>query len=139
MAAPKNSIITPQIPQAAVVVTTTATAAAPYGQTPTNTVQLAGMGANGGRVTRIRSRPTNTVTATSMLLFLSIDNGAHKLLIDSTLLPAQTVSATQAVTGTDWGYSDASPMILPANSQLYVANAVTSTDGIATEIEWADY
>jgi hypothetical protein len=134
-----NSIITPQVPKSNAVVTTTATAAAPYGATPTNTQKLATMGANGGRVVRLRSRPRNTVTATNLLLFVSFDGGITKLLIDSVLMPAFTVAASTAIPSTDWGYSDLNPMMLASNAELYVANGVTLTDGIVTEIEWSDY
>ena len=139
MAGTANSIITPQTPKANTAVSSTATAAAPYTSTPTNSVLLATMGANGGRVTRIRSVPRNTVTATVVLLFLSLDAGATKVLLDDILMAAYTASTTTLVPKIDWGYSETNAMPLPAGAQLYIAQTVTMTDGIATEIEWGDY
>lgn len=137
MAVTANAIITPQTPQARAVVTTTANTT--YTSSPTNTGTLLTAGANGARVTRIRSIPRATVTATAMHLFLSTDGGTTKVLIDSVLMSAHTVAATTAIPETDWGYSDDNPLVLPASAILYVSQAVTLADGIVTEAEWADY
>lgn len=137
MATTPNSIITPQTPKANAVVSTSANTT--YTSSPTNTQTLLTAGANGARVTRIRSTPRATVTATGMHLFLSVDGGTTKLLIDSLLISAHTVAATTEIPSTDWGYSDTNPLILPANAILYVSQAVTLADGIVTEAEWADY
>jgi hypothetical protein len=134
-----NSIITPQTPQSAACVTTTATGAAPYSSTPTNTQLLMTAGSAGSRVTRLRSRPRNTVTATVLLLFISYDGGTTKLLVDSVLMGAYTAATTTLNPVTDWGYSDLIPMFLAAGAKLYVAQTVTLTDGIVTEIEYGDY
>lgn len=138
MAGTANSIITPQSPREAVAVTSTATSAAPY-TAPTNTAALLTVGANGGRYTRLRSRPRNTVTATVLLLFVSYDAGVTKSLIDSVLMSAYTAAVTTLNPGTDWGYSDDNPLILGPNAVLYVAQTVTMADGIVTEIEGSDY
>lgn len=137
MAVTANSIITPQTPKAAAVITTTANTT--YTSSPTNTQTLITAGTNGARVTRIRSIPRATVTATGMHLFLSTDGGTTKVLIDSVLVSAHTVAVTTAIPETDWGYSDDNPLILPASAILYVSQAVTLADGIVTEAEWADY
>lgn len=132
-----NSIVTPQTPKAAVAVTDTANTA--YTGSPSNAQPLVTAGANGARVTRIRSIPRGAVTATGMHLFLSTDGGTFKQLIDSVLVGAHTVAATTAIPKTDWGYSDDNPLILPANAILYVSQAVSMASGIVTEAEWADY
>lgn len=137
MAVTANSIITPQTPKAAAVTTTTANTT--YTDSPSNTATLLTVGANGGRVTRIRSIPRATVTATALHLFLSTDSGTTKKLIDSVLVSAHTVAATTAIPETDWGYSADNPLILPANAILYVSQAVTLADGIDHQAEWADY
>lgn len=137
MAVTPNSIVTPQGPKAAAVVTTTANTT--YTNSPTNTQVLATMGANGGRVTRLRSTPRATVAATALHLFLSTDGGTTKVLIDSLLIAAHTVAATTEIPSTDWGYSEDNAMTLPAGAILYVSQAVNLTDGIAHNIEWADY
>jgi hypothetical protein len=137
MAVSPNSVVTPQTPKANAVVTTTANTT--YTSSPTNTATLATIGANGGRVTRIRSIPRVTITATAMHLFLSTDGGTTKILIDSVTMAADTVSTTDGPLEVDWGYSENNPMILPAAAILYVSQAVTFADGIATAIEWGDY
>jgi hypothetical protein len=137
MAVTPNSIITPQTPRGAVVTTTTANTT--YTDSPSNVQTLATMGANGGRVTGLRSIPRATVTATALHLFLSTDGGTTKKLVRSTLMAADTVSATDAAAVTDWGLSEDAPMILPASAIVYVSQAVTLADGINTHIEWADY
>lgn len=137
MAVTANSIITPQTPKAACVTTTTSNTT--YTDGPTNTATLLTAGANGARVTRIRSIPRATVAATSLQLYMSTDGGTTKKLIDSKLMSAHTVATTTAISTTDWGYSDSNPLILPANAILYVAQAVTLADGIDTFAEWADY
>lgn len=132
-----NEFISPQTPQANVVVTTTANTT--YTNAPTNTQVLATMGSSGGRVTRIRSTPRATVAATGLHLFLSTDGGTTKVLIDSVLVAAHTVAAATEIPSTDWGYSDDNPLILKAGAILYVSQAVSLTDGIAHAIEWGDY
>jgi hypothetical protein len=135
MAVTPNSIITPQTPKAAAVVTTTANTT--YTSSPTNTVALLTAGANGARLTRLRSMPRATAN-TAVQLYLSTDGGATKLLVDSVLVNV-TVSTTSRITPADWGYSDDTPLILPAGAVLYVAQSVTVADGITTVAEWADY
>lgn len=137
MAVTANAIVTPQAPKGAAVISTTANTT--YTSSPTNTQGLAIIGPNGGRVTRIRSMPRATVTATMLQLFMSTDSGTTKVLIDSALMGAHTVAVTTAIPKTDWGYSEDNPLVLPANAILYVAQAVSLVDGIVTEIEWADY
>lgn len=137
MAGTANSIITPQTPRGAVV--TTSAANTTYTDAPTNTQTLATMGANGGRLTGLRSIPRATVTATALHLFMSTDGGTTKKLIRSAAMAADTVSPTDAAAVTDWGFSDDAPMILPAQAILYVSQAVSLTDGIDHHVEWADY
>jgi len=137
MAVTPNSIVTPQTPRGAVA--TTDTANTTFSDTPTNAVAVATMGANGGRVTGLKSVPRATVTATALHLFLSTDGGTTKKLIRSVLMAADTVSATDAAAATDWGFSDDVPMLLPANSIVYVSQGVTLSAGIDHHIEWSDY
>lgn len=132
-----NSIVTPQTPKANAVATHTANTT--YTGAPPNAVALVTAGPNGARVTRIRSIPRGTVTATGMHLFLSMDGGTTKQLVDSVLISPHTIAATTAIPKTDWGYSDDNPLIMPANAILYVSLAVASAEGIVTEAEWADY
>jgi hypothetical protein len=137
MSVTSNSIITPQAIQAAAVVTTTAETA--YNAPVTAVVKLMTFGPNGGRLTRLRSIPRATVTATGLHLYLSTDGGVTKMLIDSKLMAAHTVAATTGIPVTDWGYSDTNPLFGPPNAELYISQAVGLANGIAHDVEWADY
>ena len=132
-----NSIVTPQQPKQAANVT--ANAETSY-VTPVNTALLFTAGANGSRITRIRSMPRATVTATNLLLFVNAaPSNTSLLLIDSALMSANTLATTTAVPKTDWGYSDSTPLYIQANCGVYVATQVALANGIITEVEWADY
>lgn len=132
-----NSIITPQTPKSVAVVT--AVAETVYKLPVTGVVKLLTFGASGGRLTRLRSRPRNTVAATGLHLYLSNDAGGTKVLIDSALMSAHTVAPTTKIPETDWLYSDVNPLIAGPNAELWISQAVALADGIAHEAEWADY
>lgn len=131
-----NSIITPQAPKSAAAITT---AAQTTYDAPANAVKLMTAGPNGARLTRLRSRPRATVTATGLHLYISLDAGVTKTLIDSALMSAHTVAATTKIPETDWLYTDLNPLILAPNAELWVSQAVALVAGVAHEAEWADY
>lgn len=132
-----NSIITPQTPKSVAVVT--AVAETVYKLPVTGAVKLLTFGASGGRLTRLRSRPRATVAATGLHLYLSLDAGVTKTLIDSALMSAHTVAATTKIPETDWLYSDVNPLIGAPNAELWISQAVALVDGITHEAEWADF
>jgi len=131
-----NSIITPQQPRANAVALST-TANTNY-TAPTNTVLVATAGVNGARVTKLRVIPTGTVTATQIQLFRSSDSGTTKRFLNSLLVPAYTMASTSAAPQTDFLFSDANPMILAPNEQVFLAPGVSGV-AINAECEWADY
>lgn len=131
-----NSIITPQAPKAGTAVATTANST--YTDTPTNTVVLITAGANGARVTKISALARATVTNTELQLFRSPDTGTTKRLFNSRQMVAYTVAQTTGNPPTDFGYSDANPLVLAALEQVYVGIGVSNT-GIVFTAEWADY
>jgi hypothetical protein len=132
-----NSIITPQSPKASANVATTANTN--YTSAPTNTVVIFTAGANGARVTRISAIARATVTATELQLFRDTDGtGTNKWLFNSRLMSAYTVAQTTGNTPTDFGYSDANPVILAAGEKLYGAIGVSNT-GVVFQVEGADY
>lgn len=133
-----NSIISPQTPRSAVALTTAA-GGTDFSSTAVATVLLATMGASGGRVTALKSMARATIAAMSAALYSSTDLGVTKLLIRSITLAVDTVSATDAPTVQDWGFSETSPMMVGANVQLYVQTGVILAAGIAHSIEWGDY
>lgn len=137
MALSPNSIVTPQTPRSAVVVTTTANTT--LTSSPTNTAVAFTAGANGSRITKVTSTPRATVTATGLRAYLSTDGGTTKTLLTSVLMSAHTVANTTAIPVTDWGFSEENPLILPANAILYLDQAVSLSDGIAHFVMGADY
>jgi len=136
MAVTANSIITPQQPQAANVALSTS-ANTNY-TAPTNTTLVMTAGANGARVTKLKAVPCATVTATQLQLFRSTDAGTTKRFCSSALMAAYTMAQTTQAAQTDWGYSDANPLILKAGEQIYMAVGVGGVQ-INVEVEWADY
>lgn len=108
--------------------------------TPTNTSLIATAGVNGALLTSLTAIPRGTVTASSLLVFSSLDGGVTKNLKSSFLMPAQTVSTTAAITGTDSGIcSEDNPIRLKAGEQLYVASQVAQAAGIVFESRWTDF
>lgn len=107
---------------------------------PTGTVLLATAGADGAIVTRLTAIPRATVTAASLLLFLSKDAGATMRLIDSELMAAHTVAATTAIPETAFGnVTESAPLRLEAGDRLYVASQVALAAGIVFRAEWTDF
>ncbi len=137
MAAVPNKFISPQSVKGVAVITVDPVTS--YYAPTAGAVKLLIAGPNGSRLTRLRSRPRATATATALHLYLSTDAGATKILIDSALLPAHSVAATTKIPETDWLYSDVNPLILQANAEIWVSQAVQLTNGIVHEAEWGDY
>ena len=128
-----------QTPKIAAVVATDAVASL-GGDTPTNTVELLTAGADGCIVTRLTAMPRATVTASSLLLFVSEDNGTTKRLIDSVLMSAHTVATTTAIPQTYFiNYSESSPLRLEAGAKLYVGTQVALASGIVFRAEFTDF
>ena len=131
-----NSIVTPQIPRTQA--TALSTSANTNYTAPTNTTKVCTAGANGGRLTRLAAIPCATVTPTQLQLYRSTDGGTTKRFTRSMLMPAYTMAQTTLCAQTDFGFSDANPMSLNANEELYMAVGVGAVQ-INVEAEWADY
>lgn len=107
---------------------------------PTGAVLLGTAGAEGAIVTRLMALPRATVTASSLVLFLSKDGGATLRLIDSELMAAHTVAATTAIPETAFAnISDSAPLRLEAGDRLYVGSQVALASGIVFAAQWMDY
>ena len=92
---------------------------------PTNTESLVTSGPEGAIVTRITAMPRETVTASSLLLFLSKDGGVTQRLIASELIPAHTVDATTAIPVAVFAdISETAPIRLEAGDELYIGSSV---------------
>lgn len=137
MAVTPNSIVTPQAVKSAAAVCTSANT--DYTDAAANAVKLVTAGPNGARLTRLQAIPRATVTASQLQLFRSTDGGATRRLFRTHLLPAQTMSATTEMALTDFGYSDANPLLLSADEEIYVATGVATAAGICFTAEWGDY
>ena len=120
--------------------TAVVTAAATLTDTPTNTVLLAMAGADGAIVTRLTAIPRATVTASSLVLFISKDGGTTQRLIDSELMSAYTVAVTTAIPETVLAaYSEAAPLRLEAGDRLYVGSQVALAGGIVFRAEFTNF
>lgn len=128
-----------QTPQTATAVATVAIGSLST-DTPTNAVLLMTAGADGAILTRLTAMPRATVTAASLLLFSSKDNGATLRLKDSVLMPAQTVNTTTAISQTQFSnYSEFTPLRLAAGEKLYVGSQVALASGIVFAAEYTDF
>lgn len=108
--------------------------------TPTNTVLLLTAGANGTIVTRLWATPRSTVTASSLIIWISNDSGTTQRIKDSVTMAAQTVSTTAAVTFTQFtSYTESTPLRLAAGDRIYVGTQVALANGIVFSAEHTDY
>jgi hypothetical protein len=134
-----NTAVFAQTPKTATAVTTGACGGIGT-DTPTNTVLLMTAGADGGIVTRLTAMPRATVTASGLALFLSQDGGTTQRLIDSELMPAQSVSTTSGIAETTFGnYNESYPLRLGAGDRLYVGNQVALGAGVVWKAEYSDF
>lgn len=128
-----------QTPKTATAVVTGA-AGSITGDAPTNTVELLTAGADGAILTRLTAIPRATVTASSLLLYVSNDGGTTKRLIDSALMAAFTVATTTAIAVTTFStYTETAPLRLAAGDKLYVGSQVALASGIVFRAEYTDF
>lgn len=127
-----------QTPQTASAVATAA--ATVTGDTPTNTVLLLTAGVNGAILTRLWAIPRATVTASSLVIWISSDTGTTKRIKDSVLMAAATVNTTTAIALTQFtNYSETTPLRLKAGDQIYVGSQVALAGGIVFSAEFTDF
>ncbi len=120
--------------------TAVVTGVATLTDTPANTVLLATAGADGAILTRLTAIPRATVTASSLVLFISKDNGTTQRLLDSELMAAHTVASTTAIPETYFAnYSESAPLRLEAGDRLYVGSQVALAGGIVFRAEFTNF
>ena len=120
--------------------TAVCTAAATLTDTPSNTVLLVTAGSDGAILTRLTAIPRATVTASSLVIFISKDGGTTQRLIDSELMAAYTMATTTAVPETVFAfYSEAAPLRLEAGDRIYVGSQVALAGGIVFRAEFTDF
>ena len=127
-----------QTPKTATAVCTLAATVA--NDAPTTTVELMTAGSDGAIMTGLSAFPRATVTASSLVLFISKDGGTTKRLIDSELMAAYTMATTTAIPETKFAnISETTPLRLEAGDKLYVGSQVALASGIVFKAEWTDF
>lgn len=107
---------------------------------PTGTVLLGTASARGAILTKLSAMPRGTCTASSLLLFVSRDNGTTQRLKDSETMIAQTVQTTVGISETPFvNISEATPIRLGPNERLYVGSQVALAAGIVFSGELTDF
>jgi hypothetical protein len=125
---------TPKTATAVVTAVTTLT------DTPSNTVLLVTAGSDGAILTRLTAIPRATVTASSLVLFISKDNGTTQRLIDAELMAAYTMATTTLVPETTFAlYTETTPLRLEAGDRLYVGSQVALAGGIVFRAEFTNF
>jgi len=84
--------------------------------------------------------PRATVTASSLVLFLSKDGGTTQRLIDSEVMAAYTMATTTAIPETTFSrIGETTPLRLEANDRLYVGSQVALAGGIVFMAQYTDF
>jgi len=126
-----------QVPKTATAVVT---AVATLTDTPANTVLLVTAGSDGAILTRLTAIPRATVTASSLVLFISKDSGTTQRLIDAELMAAYTMATTTLVPETTFAlYTETTPLRLEAGDRLYVGSQVALAGGIVFRAEFTNF
>jgi hypothetical protein len=127
-----------QTPKTATAVCTAA--ATVTNDTPTNTIELLTAGSDGAILTRLTAIPRATVTASSLVLWISSDGGTTKRMVDAALMAAYTMATTTLVPVTTFTtYSEATPLRLMAGDKLYVGSQVALAGGIVFRAEFTNF
>jgi Kef-type K+ transport system membrane component KefB len=120
--------------------TAVCTAVATLTDTPSNTVLLVTAGSDGAILTRLTAIPRATVTASSLVLFISKDSGTTQRLIDAELMAAYTMATTTLVPETTFSlYTETTPLRLEAGDRLYVGSQVALAGGIVFRAEFTNF
>ena len=120
--------------------TAVVTAVATLTDTPSNTVLLVTAGSDGAILTRLTAIPRATVTASSLVLFISKDGGTTQRLIDAELMAAYTMATTTLVPETTFAlYTETTPLRLEAGDRIYVGSQVALAGGIVFRAEFTNF
>ena len=120
--------------------TAVVTAVATLTDTPANTVLLVTAGSDGAILTRLTAIPRATVTASSLVVFISKDNGTTQRLIDAELMAAYTMATTTLVPETTFAlYTESTPLRLEAGDRIYVGSQVALAGGIVFRAEFTNF
>jgi len=120
--------------------TAVVTAVATLTDTPSNTVLLVTAGSDGAILTRLTAIPRATVTASSLVVFISKDSGTTQRLIDAELMAAYTMATTTLVPETTFSlYTETTPLRLEAGDRIYVGSQVALAGGIVFRAEFTNF
>jgi hypothetical protein len=120
--------------------TAVCTAAATLTDTPSNTVLLVTAGSDGAILTRLTAIPRATVTASSLVVFISKDGGTTQRLMDAELMAAYTMATTTLIPETTFSlYTETTPLRLEAGDRIYVGSQVALAGGIVFRAEFTDF
>jgi Kef-type K+ transport system membrane component KefB len=120
--------------------TAVVTAVATLTDTPANTVLLVTAGSDGAIVTRLTAIPRATVTASSLVVFISKDSGTTQRLIDAELMAAYTMATTTLIPETTFSlYTETTPLRLEAGDRIYVGSQVALAGGIVFRAEFTNF
>lgn len=137
MAVSQNKIVTPQSIKTAYCILDTAST--DIDDSPTTSVLLLTAGTDGARVVKLTAMPRATVTASSLLAYLSKDAGTTKRICGSALMAAHTVANTTQIPVTDFGYTEDEPLRLAGSDRIYMTTAVSLAGGIVVVAQYYDY
>jgi hypothetical protein len=120
--------------------TAVVTAVATLTDTPSNTVLLVTAGSDGAILTRLTAIPRATVTASSLVVFISKDNGTTQRLMDAELMAAYTMATTTLIPETTFSlYTETTPLRLEAGDRIYVGSQVALAGGIVFRAEFTNF
>jgi hypothetical protein len=120
--------------------TAVVTAVATLTDTPANTVLLVTAGSAGAILTRLTAIPRATVTASSLVVFISKDGGTTQRLIDAELMAAYTMATTTLIPETTFAlYTESTPLRLEAGDRIYVGSQVALAGGIVFRAEFTNF
>jgi hypothetical protein len=120
--------------------TAVVTAVATLTDTPANTVLLVTAGSDGAILTRLTAIPRATVTASSLVVFISKDGGTTQRLLDAELMAAYTMATTTLIPETTFTlYTETTPLRLEAGDRIYVGSQVALAGGIVFRAEFTNF
>lgn len=108
--------------------------------TPTNTALLYITPADGALLTKLTALPRNTITAASLNVYISKDNGATMRLKTSALMAAYNAAVSTAKPVTTFSdVSESAPIRLEAGDRIYVQSEVALASGIVFNAEISEF
>jgi hypothetical protein len=128
-----------QFPKVRSVITKVAVAAL-NSAAPSGLTQIFQTGADGGIAVAASVTPLGTMSAASVMLYGSVDQGVTKFPLRTALAPAYTNSTTSLRPNTP--FKDVSvdkPIQLEANMIVYIGCEIVVADGLSCSVEYQEF